>query len=184
MKQRWMITAIMGGAATLALAIAPLMSNAQTPTNPAVTAQTPAERNPGRGPGHGGHRALEEILDLTEAQQAEMQRIRQNTHDQMATVLTDDQRQSLQAGLDAGEPFPQVMRSLELTEGQRSQLREIMESSMEQHRALLTEEQRATLQEQMQNHMNRRGEGRGGMGRGHDGMGRGADMGPGAGEAF
>jgi len=176
----------MGGAATLALAIAPLMTTAQTPMNPSGTAQLRPEGDMGRGHGRGGGpRDLEEVIDLTEAQQAELQQIRQSTHDQITTVFTADQRQSLQAGLDAGEPFPNVMRSLELTEEQRSQIRGIMESSMEQHRDLLTEEQRATLQEQhpRQDHMNQRGEGRGGMGRGHD-MEPGSEMGPGPGGPF
>lgn len=142
MNRTWMVTAMMGGAAALVLAIAPLWADAQTQTPPAQGQNQPTQSGYGRGMG-----MMQPPFELTDAQEAQMQQIRQETREQIANVLTAEQRQGFREGLEAGEPFPMVIHSLDLTDAQHEQLRTIMQNSMEQRRNVLTDEQRAQLRE-------------------------------------
>jgi len=137
MNRKWIIATMVGSVAAAGLAIAPFVAQAQTD-----------DQTPGGGFGRGPRmERMEPPIDLTEAQQAEMQQIRRETREQMANVLTEEQRQSFREGLEAGEPFPMVLRSLNLSDTQQEQLRTIMQTSMERRHNVLTDEQREQLRE-------------------------------------
>ena len=108
----------------------------------------------GEGPGQ-----MLEQLNLTEAQQTQLQSIRDDAKAQMLNVLNETQRAELEAALADGEPLPSAVRDLDLTEEQRQQLRAIHESSHETARNVFTEEQREQMRAMMP-------EGRGFGGRG------------------
>ncbi|MBD1911322.1 MULTISPECIES: hypothetical protein [unclassified Leptolyngbya] len=148
MNRKWMMTAVMGGVSALALAIAPLMADAQTRTAQNQTPPAQGQAQPGsrgNGPGRGG--MMQPPFELTDAQKEQMQQIRRETREQIANVFTAEQRQNFQEGVESGEPFPMVIQSLGLSDEQHEQLRTIMQNSMEQRRNVLTDEQRAQLQE-------------------------------------
>ncbi len=149
MKIQWFAGAV--GLVAIAAAVYSL--------NP-VQAQLESQTRGGGRLGEGREQMLEQ-LDLTEAQQEQLQSIRDNAQTQMLTVLTEAQRTELEAALDAGEPLPRAVRDLDLSDEQRQQLREIHEASHEAARNVFTDEQR----EQLRAMMPERGfSGRGGKG--------------------
>ena len=100
------------------------------------------------------HGAKFEQLNLTEAQTAQIEAIRTETHSQVETLLTPEQRTALE-NTESGRGG---LRGLDLTDEQRSQIRTLKEDSREQINAILTDDQRQTLE-------TLRSEGRGGRGR-------------------
>jgi Spy/CpxP family protein refolding chaperone len=134
MKRQWMLLAITGGLAALTLAIAPLSSMAQ-----------PGEG--GRGLRSEGHGRMIEQLDLTEQQQAELQQIRAAHQAEVSTILTADQQAAFQAGIEAGEPMPAILRALDLSQEQRDSLQALRETHRQQGREVLTPEQQAQIDE-------------------------------------
>ncbi|MEM8545405.1 MAG: Spy/CpxP family protein refolding chaperone [Cyanobacteria bacterium P01_H01_bin.119] len=88
-----------------------------------------------------------EQLDLTEAQQAELEAIRSNTRSQIEAVLTDEQQQQVAAAIESGGESRDALQSIELTDAQQQEIRSIMEGSREQMSQVLTDEQRQQLQE-------------------------------------
>ena len=96
-------------------------------------------------------------LNLTEAQRQQMQKIRENTQQQMQAVLTPEQRARLESARQAGQSPKSVMRSLNLTPEQQERLRAIRQRAREQRLAVLTPEQRAQLEQFRQNRPNRPG---------------------------
>ena len=105
--------------------------------------------------GGDGRGAKFEQLDLTEAQTSQIEAIRTETRSQVETVLTPEQRTTL----ENTESERGGLRGLDLTDEQRSQIRTLEEGSREQMNAILTDEQRQTLE-------TLHSEGRGGRGRG------------------
>ena len=99
------------------------------------------------------HSAKFEQLNLTEAQTAQIEAIRTETHSQVETLLTPEQRTALE-NTESGRGG---LRGLDLTDEQRSQIRTLKEGSREQINAILTDDQRQTLE-------TLRSEGRGGRG--------------------
>lgn len=99
--------------------------------------------------GEGGRQALAN-LNLTDAQQAEIDIIRANTRSQVEAALTEEQRSALQGAATDEGGFRQAMRDLDLSETQRTEIREIMQSSRESVGNVLTEDQKQQLQEMRQ----------------------------------
>ncbi len=98
----------------------------------------------GEGPGQ-----MLEQLNLTGAQQAQLQSIRDDAKAQMLNVLNETQRAELEAALADGEPLPRAIRDLDLTDEQRQQLRAIHDASHETARDVFTEEQREQMRAMM-----------------------------------
>ncbi|MEA5462401.1 Spy/CpxP family protein refolding chaperone [Leptothoe sp. PORK10 BA2] len=85
-----------------------------------------------------------EELNLTPAQQAELEAIKENAHNQIEAILTADQLAALEG--TTGRERHQAMRDLDLSEAQRTQLREIRESSRAAAGEVFTAEQRSELE--------------------------------------
>ncbi|MBK1988648.1 Spy/CpxP family protein refolding chaperone [Sphaerospermopsis aphanizomenoides BCCUSP55] len=109
-------------------------------------------------------------LGLTDAQKAEMQKIRRNSLTQMYKILTPEQKEQLKAtmqerrnqgsqGEGKGKWKKDGFASLNLTEAQKNQMRSIKESSKQQIKAILTPAQRQKLQQMQQNVKSRRQQG-------------------------
>lgn len=113
-----------------------------------VQAQLGNQMREGGRFGEGREQMLEQ-LDLTEAQQDQLQSIRDDAQTQMLNVLTEPQRTELETALEAGEPLPRAVRDLDLSNEQRQQLREIFEASHEAARNIFTDEQRQQLRAMM-----------------------------------
>ncbi|MFN3926923.1 MAG: Spy/CpxP family protein refolding chaperone [Pseudanabaenaceae cyanobacterium] len=77
-------------------------------------------------------------LNLTPEQQAQMERIRTNTRQRVAAVLTPEQRKQYEAS-------PRSLRSLNLTQAQREQILQIRAQARQARLNLLTPEQRARV---------------------------------------
>jgi periplasmic protein CpxP/Spy len=118
-----------------------------------------------------GKKAFWSELGLTEAQQTRLKEIRRNTRTQIEGVLTQEQKNQLQAAVEArggqaGQPGQRLGRggkgfaNLNLTEDQKSRIQAIKESSKQQMDAVLTPEQRTKLQQFRQNMQQRRQQGR------------------------
>jgi periplasmic protein CpxP/Spy len=92
-------------------------------------------------------------LNLTDAQKAQMETIKNNTRAQIEGILTAEQRATLQAAKDAprGERGQRGWANLNLTEQQKTQMREIKQASQQQMLAVLTPEQRQQMEEMRQN---------------------------------
>jgi len=105
----------------------------------------------------GGRRgqALEQ-LNLTEAQSSQIESIRDDAKAQMQTVLTSEQRATLENSESRGR---RAFRQLDLSEAQRNQLRAIHESSREEVGEVLTAEQREQLESMREERVSRRGQG-------------------------
>lgn len=95
-------------------------------------------------------------LNLTDAQKAEMQKIKQSARTQMRDVLTPEQLQKLEAAKASGQKKRGVWRSLNLTDAQKAELKAIRENKKAQFKAILTDEQKAQLEEMKQMRRNRR----------------------------
>lgn len=132
-----------GGLPLLAGAIALALSTALLP---APSAQAgPANSDSGR-PAHSRPE-----LNLTPAQQAEADRLRQAERAQIEAILTADQIAQLEAARANGERPRQAFESLNLTEAQRSQIQAVRQASRQQFEALLTPAQRQQLEQHREN---------------------------------
>ncbi len=96
-------------------------------------------------------------LNLTEAQKAQMQQIKESARADMQKILTPEQLQKLEAAKASGEKKRGVWRSLNLTDAQKAEMKKIKESKKAQFEAILTDEQKAIMQEMKQMRQNRRG---------------------------
>ena len=95
-------------------------------------------------------------LNLTDAQKAQMQQIKESARAQMEEILTPEQLQKLQEAKASGQKKREVFRSLNLTDAQKAEMKKIKESKKAQFEAILTDEQKAQLEEMKQNRQNRR----------------------------
>ena len=104
----------------------------------------PSFTNPAfAGPGHEGGRGMKfDQLNLTDAQKAQMQQIRESTRQQMDAILTDEQKQQMSAARQQRQK-----PNLNLTEDQKAKMKAIRESAKTQMEAILTDEQKQKLQE-------------------------------------
>ena len=92
--------------------------------------------------------ALEE-LDLSEAQQTEIDRIQVDMADGLSEILTSDQMHQLATAQAEGDDMRSVMRGLGLTSSQRSSVISLMRDTQGQIMDVLTPEQRAQIEEEM-----------------------------------
>ncbi|MBZ8182151.1 Spy/CpxP family protein refolding chaperone [Oscillatoria salina] len=130
--------------AAIAMSVAPLNVNAQTPNPQGRQGRPRMERGLFQ-------------LNLSESQQAELRRIHQEKKAQMENVLTQEQRDRIENARSSGQNPRRAFGSLNLTAEQRERMREIMQSAREESANVLTDEQRQQLQQMRQ----QRGPGRG-----------------------
>lgn len=117
-------------------------------------------------------------LNLTPEQKAQMQQIRESTRAQIEGILTQEQKNQLNAAREqmrarrqqggqagqAGQPGQprqrgqrgQMWSSLNLTPEQNAQMQRIREESKQRMEAILTPEQRQQMQQMRQNRQSRR----------------------------
>lgn len=100
-------------------------------TNPAVA-----------GPGGMGRGMKFEQLNLTDAQKAQIQQIKQSTRQQMDAIFTPAQKEQRRLAREQRQK-----PNLNLTEDQKAKLKAIRQSSKSQMEAVLTAEQKQKLQE-------------------------------------
>lgn len=99
-----------------------------------------------------------EQLDLTASQSSQIEAIRTDARAQVRSLLTADQRATLENSAEQGR---RAFRELALSESQREQMRAIHEDSREQISALLTPEQLEQIESMRQERGSRRGGPRG-----------------------
>lgn len=86
-------------------------------------------------------------LNLTPEQETKMRQIRQAAREQMDSILTPEQRTTLEtARLNRQNPR-QAFESLNLTDEQKTRIEQVRRSSREQMDAILTPEQRQQMQQ-------------------------------------
>lgn len=90
-------------------------------------------------------------LDLSEAQQSQIDAIRANTRSEVEAVLTAEQRSTLAATLGEDGNFRHALREVDLSEDQRTEIRSIMEGTRDEIGEVLTDDQKEQLQQAMQN---------------------------------
>lgn len=95
--------------------------------------------------GRGGR--LAEELNLSAAQQEQVDALREQTRSQIQNVLTPEQQATVEAAIANGENPRRALRSLSLTEDQRTEMREIKDSKRTAMQDILTPEQRAQFEE-------------------------------------
>ena len=98
-------------------------------------------------------------LNLTDAQKAQMQQIKESARAEMQKILTTEQLEKLEAAKASGEKKRAVWRTLDLTATQKADLKKIKESKKAQIEAILTDEQKAQMQQMRQNRRNGRNRG-------------------------
>jgi len=157
---------LVAGAIALTITAIPFAAQAQMrSSSPLQVAQT--ARTKGGQKGAWGMQRL----NLTEAQKAQMQTIKNNTRTQIEAILTPEQKATLAAAKQARQGERQAGQrqrgqgkkkkgwaNLNLTEQQQTQMRQIRESSKQQMQAVLTPEQRQQMQEMRQNMRSSRGQ--------------------------
>ena len=88
------------------------------------------------------HQELVSTLGLTEEQQARVSELRADMRSQMSTILTAEQKSTLQNARSGGErPGRGTIRSLNLTTEQRQQMRALHQDFQADLEDILTEEQ-------------------------------------------
>ena len=90
-----------------------------------------------------------EELDLSEAQQTEIDGIQTDMVDGLSEILTSDQMHQLATAQADGDDMRSVMRGLGLTSSQRSSVISLMRNTQSQIMNVLTPEQRAQIEEEM-----------------------------------
>ncbi len=104
-----------------------------------ILTQLPALSQPqGKGP-------LWESLDLSPAQQEQLEQLRQERQAQFMEILTEDQQQQLEDLRQTGAVGSGVRRQLNLTEDQKQALRQVHDSSKVELESILTPEQQQQL---------------------------------------
>jgi periplasmic protein CpxP/Spy len=114
-----------------------------------ISAQNSSPNSPTNAPSvmrkHEGGKVWKE-LNLTDAQKQQLKTIRENSRQQIQSVLTEEQRAKL-ASADRSGDRKEVMKSLNLTDTQKQQMRDIRKKSQEQMSAILTPEQRSKFEQ-------------------------------------
>jgi Spy/CpxP family protein refolding chaperone len=109
-------------------------------TNPAVA-----------GPGGMGRGMKFEQLNLTDAQKAQIQQLKESSRQQMDAIFTPAQKEQLRVAREQRQ-----RPNLNLTEDQKAKMKAVRESSKSQMEAVLTAEQKQKLQELQQQWRQRR----------------------------
>ncbi|MEO1133805.1 MAG: Spy/CpxP family protein refolding chaperone [Cyanobacteria bacterium J06639_1] len=89
---------------------------------------------------------LLEELNLTATQQEQVDAIRAEHREQMASILTDEQRAQLQTARESGQRRRGALQSLDLSEDQKGELKSLRESTRDRVSAVLTDDQREQLE--------------------------------------
>jgi periplasmic protein CpxP/Spy len=114
-----------------------------------ISAQNTSPNSPTNAPSamrkHQGGKVWKE-LNLTDAQKQQLKTIRENSRQQIQSVLTEEQLAKL-ASADRSGDRKEVMKSLNLTDTQKQQMRDIRKKSQEQMSAILTPEQRSKFEQ-------------------------------------
>jgi len=121
-------------------------SNAQA-SESAVVAQNAPQPN-GQREGRGNKF---EQLNLTDAQKAQIQQIKQSTRQQMDAVFTPEQKEQLRVAREQRQ-----RPNITLTDAQKAQMKAIRESDKSQMDAVFTPEQKQKLEELHQQWRQRR----------------------------
>ena len=98
-------------------------------------------------------------LNLTDAQQQDMRRIKEETRTQMRSILNADQQAKLQAAMQNGQGRNrQAWREIRasLTDDQKAKMRELMQQQKSRIEALLTDTQKQQLEQMKQEWQQRR----------------------------
>ncbi len=74
--------------------------------------------------------------NLTQAQRAQMEQVKDNARSQVEAVLTPQQQGEFQSAVEDGQKMRSAVASLNLSEEQQTQVNEIMKVSKEQKRAI------------------------------------------------
>lgn len=132
---RGLAIAILSVAAT-GIAI-PTIVVAQSTTTPASPSITKPQRRGGD---------MWKQLNLSDAQKQQLKTLKENTKQQIESVLTAEQRTKLAEARQSGDRKG-AWKSLNLTAEQKQQISDIRKRSKEQSLAVLTPEQRAQLEQ-------------------------------------
>ena len=90
---------------------------------------------------------MQNRLNLTADQKAELKTIRDSVRQQVEGVLTSEQRATQQADRGQGMKRGQVWKSLNLSDDQKAKIKQIRESARSQMDSVLTPEQRSQMQQ-------------------------------------
>lgn len=90
----------------------------------------------------GGRGMKANQLNLTDAQKAEMKKIRQSTRQQIDNILTAEQKETLRTARQQRQK-----PNLNLTEDQKAKIKAVRQDAKSRMEALLTAEQKQKLQE-------------------------------------
>jgi len=129
------ILPLLAGAAVVALCLAPAT----------VDAQPGGDR---QGPPKMGR--IFSQLDLTDAQKSQLERIRDETREQIRNILTPEQRTAVESAISNGQRPREAMRAANLSQEQREQVRSIHRATREKMKNVLTPEQRQQLEQMRQ----------------------------------
>jgi Spy/CpxP family protein refolding chaperone len=99
------------------------------------------------------------MLNLTEAQQAQIEALHGQRQAQLESILTQEQRDMIAAARESGNPRRSLRGELNLTPDQREQLRQLRESARGDFLGILTPEQREQLETMRANRGRRGGRG-------------------------
>ncbi|MBD1892214.1 MULTISPECIES: Spy/CpxP family protein refolding chaperone [unclassified Coleofasciculus] len=103
------------------------------------------------GPGRGGAGMKYDQLNLTDAQKAQMQQIKESTRQQMDAIFTAEQKEQMRLAKEQRQ-----RPNLNLTEDQKTRLQAVRQSSKSQMEAVLTAEQKQQLEQLRQQWRQRR----------------------------
>jgi Spy/CpxP family protein refolding chaperone len=104
------------------------------------------------GPGRAGGAGMKyDQLNLTDAQKAQIQQIKESTRQQMDAIFTSEQKEQMRLAKEQRQ-----RPNLNLSEDQKSRLQEVRQSSKSQMEAVLTAEQKQQLEQLRQQWRQRR----------------------------
>lgn len=136
---------LLAGAVALTLTTTAMAVNAQNSSNaPFVVAQ--AQELP----------AKFQRLGLSDDQRNQIADIYSQMRNEIAQVLTPEQREQYQGLVQNGRKDKDAFASLQLSDEQKNQIKDIKDSKKQQIQGVLTPEQRQQLQQYKQNMRNRR----------------------------
>jgi Spy/CpxP family protein refolding chaperone len=95
-------------------------------------------------------------LNLTDAQQEQLQAIRQEARAQIEALLTPEQQATASAAFANGDSLREIGQQLDLSDEQRAQIRQVIRTHFEAASEILTEEQRQIARELLQEHRGQR----------------------------
>ncbi|WP_232224090.1 Spy/CpxP family protein refolding chaperone [Mastigocladopsis repens] len=89
-------------------------------------------------------------LDLSEEQKTQFKEIQKNTHSQVQSILTQEQKEQLKTATEQGKEPWVAMQGLNLSSDQTEKMRKLMQSQREELSNILTAEQKQKLQQMRQ----------------------------------